>query len=92
VKTISGDGCHMNEFKNESVYLIVTSPLYRQLKNYSAENNEKHEECFAAKEIVNSELIQENRLLAYPHLKNKTLINIQLITVLNFSIKTNFWR
>lgn len=82
MKTISGDGCHMNELKNESVYLIVTSPLYRQLKDCSVENNEKREECFTAKAIVNSELIQGNYLLAYLYLENKSL---------DFKYK-NFWR
>lgn len=35
---INGDSRQMNELKNESVHLIVTSPPYWQLKDYGTEN------------------------------------------------------
>ena len=35
---INGDSRKMNEIKNESVHLIVTSPPYWQLKDYGTEN------------------------------------------------------
>lgn len=35
---INGDSRQMNELKDESVHLIVTSPPYWQLKDYGAEN------------------------------------------------------
>jgi modification methylase len=35
---INGDSRKMNELKNESVHLIITSPPYWQLKDYGSEN------------------------------------------------------
>jgi site-specific DNA-methyltransferase (adenine-specific) len=34
---INGDSRQMDEIKNKSVHLIITSPPYRQLKDYGAE-------------------------------------------------------
>lgn len=33
-KIISGDSRHMDEIKDESVHLVITSPPYWQLKDY----------------------------------------------------------
>jgi site-specific DNA-methyltransferase (adenine-specific) len=37
-KIINGDSRQMNELKDNSVHLIVTSPPYWQLKDYGTEN------------------------------------------------------
>jgi modification methylase len=37
-KIISGDSRQMNELKDESIHLVVTSPPYWQLKDYGTEN------------------------------------------------------
>lgn len=45
-KIIFGDSRSLNQIKDKSVQLIITSPPYRQLKNYDTKNSIKFNDSY----------------------------------------------
>jgi len=90
-KIILGDSRNMQELKNESVHLVVTSPPYWQFKDYG-----KGGKVFI--KFDSTKYDHQGNLLCYLYFRNKTFINAHLIknaladvdTSLNFKYKSKF--
>jgi DNA modification methylase len=79
---INGDSRRMLELQDNSIDLVVTSPPYWQLKDYGSAREFIEKKVNSQKVFLKFDEVKydnENNLLCYLYLKNKTFMNAHLI-------------